>query len=139
MKHLIIAAFLAATQAGASELNVVDSSALTVVDGDTVRLGEERIRLEGPDSPEIYHPRCDHEIDVAMQAKDKLEEILAGKSIRIERHGIDRYHRTLAELFLPDGSEAGDLMIHSGLAVRWAPGRVAWLDRAKHWCPDYQE
>jgi len=120
---------------GHGTTTTVAASELTVVDGDTVRLGAERIRLIGPDAPEISHPRCDREIDVANQATDRLRDLIAGQVIRIERHGLDRYRRTLANLYrASDNAEVGELLIASRLAVRWQPGREAWLRRAQHWC-----
>ena len=120
--------------------SVVNGTAFVLVDGDTLALGHERIRLEGPDTPESYKPRCDAELVVALQAKQKLRELLGDNEIVIERHGVDKYGRTLARLYVGDSdTEIGEQLIASGLAVRWQPGRAAWLERARHWCPGYTE
>ncbi len=119
--------------------SVVNGTAFVLVDGDTLALGHERIRLEGPDAPESWQPRCDAELAFALQAKEKLRTLLGDNEIIVKRHGVDKYNRTLARLYFRDGREVGEELIASGLALRWQPGRAAWLQRARHWCPDLTE
>lgn len=147
----LLAAGLAGTALGglAAHASYIDASSavhgseLVLVDGDTVAYGHERIRLQGPDTPESWKPRCDAELAVALEAKAKLRELLGDNEIVVERHGVDRYSRTLALLHIESGpnagQEVGELLIASGLAVRWQPGRAAWLQRARHWCPGFVE
>jgi endonuclease YncB( thermonuclease family) len=64
-----------------------------VVDGDTIRIGSQRIRLRGIDTPEMSELQ-------GPAAKQRLEELLRGGSIRIEPHGRDVYDRLLADVFV---------------------------------------
>jgi len=78
-----------------------------VVDGDTVVLDGERVRIFGLDCPERRDPG-------GPAATAKLGEILAGKEIWIKRRGQDRYKRTVAKLFV-DGRDVACLMIMAGV------------------------
>lgn len=71
-----------------------------VTDGDTVRCGDERIRLLGIDAPEMPgHCRSGRNCAPGdpFASKQSLAAALSG-TIRIERYGEDRYGRTLAAL-----------------------------------------
>lgn len=74
-----------------------------VVDGDTIRLGGERIRLRGIDTPEMS------ELD-GPAAKRRLEELLRNGPIRIVPHGRDVYNRLLADVFVNDRNVAETLV-----------------------------
>jgi endonuclease YncB( thermonuclease family) len=51
-------------------------AALIVIDGDTIRSDEERIRLEGIDAAEIGHAKCEAERRLGALAKHRLEQLL---------------------------------------------------------------
>lgn len=79
----------------------------TVTDGDTIRCGNERIRLLGIDAPEMPgHCRSGRNCAPGdpYTSKQSLAFALSG-TIRIERYGEDRYGRTLAVL----SGDNGDL------------------------------
>lgn len=138
MKWPAIALLLCAvTHAAVAETMAVTSTPV-VIDGDTIAIGHERIRLLAVDTPESFRPRCEAELIVALQAKQRLRELLDTRSVEIERHGFDRYGRTLA-LVRSGGIDVGDILIAEGLAVAWRPGRAAWAERARHWCPGFTE
>ena len=95
-----------------------------VVDGDTVWIEREKIRLLGIDTPELSQPQCAQEALQAMEARDRLAQILDGR-VTIEREGQDKYGRTLARLHTPDG-EAGDILVREGFARAWTGRREPW-------------
>ena len=102
------------------------SEAITVTDGDTVRIGQERIRILNIDTPEMGRlAECDAERMLALVAKDRLTEILASGPIQIQRDGTDQYGRTLATMRVA-GSDVGELLIDAHVAVRWAGRRHDW-------------
>ena len=71
----------------------------TVTDGDTLRCGQERVRLIGIDAPELPgHCRKGRHCAPGdpWESKAALARLVRGQSIRLERHGRDRYGRTLA-------------------------------------------
>ena len=76
------------------------AAAITVVDGDTIRAGNERIRLLGIDAPEIHGCRqgrvC---VPGDGQASKRSLEAMMGGKISVQRVGRDRYGRTLAQVY----------------------------------------
>ncbi len=74
-----------------------------VIDGDTVvvQSGWDRvtIRLDGIDCPEFDQPWGDI-------AKQGLIKLVGGRTVHYESHGIDRYQRTLATLYVWDREES---------------------------------
>jgi endonuclease YncB( thermonuclease family) len=95
-----------------------------VLDGDTIELSDRRrIRLIGINAPEFARRGRPAEA-LAAQAKNTLSTLLNKSGHRIAlRYGADpqdRYGRTLAHIFLPDGTNLAQQLILKGLAVRIA-------------------
>ena len=68
-----------------------------VVDGDTFDTDTNvRIRLWGVDAPE-YPQGC-----LSKRAKDRLEELVLAKKVRLEEQGKDNFGRTLAKVWQDD-------------------------------------
>lgn len=80
-------------------MKVLSTLQVRVVDGDTIRVGDERIRLRGIDTPEMSELQ-------GPAAKQRLEQLLRGGSIRIEPHGRDIYDRLLADVFVNEQNVA---------------------------------
>lgn len=88
-----------------------------IIDGDTLVLeGGERIRLLGIDAPELRQPG-------GAAARAFLVALAEGKIVRIERRGHDRYARTLAHLYLPDGRSLAALLLTAGHARPYLPSK----------------
>lgn len=99
---------------------------LTVTDGDTVRLGEERIRLEAIDAPETAQPECLAERLLGELATARMRELVAlpGELVII-RHGVDRFGRTLATITIA-GLDLALELVTEGLAEPWTGRQVDW-------------
>src|SRR5690606_31391585 len=70
----------------------------TVTDGDTIRCGDERIRLLGIDAPETAGHCRQGRACVAGDpeaSREALAEMIRGKAVSVRRVGRDRYGRTL--------------------------------------------
>lgn len=133
MKHLVLAGLLVLACTSARS-ETVEGDLIRVIDGDTVELAGERIRLIEPDAPEISKPRCNTELAKGLLASGRLRQLLKGP-VRIERSGrTDRYRRTLASLVVPDGNVA-DILIREGFTIPYKLGFEAYEQRAAHWCP----
>lgn len=90
------------------EVKLLSTLLVRVIDGDTIRVGNERIRLRGIDTPEMS------EFD-GVVAKQRLEEFLRGGSIRIVPYARDVYHRLIADVFV-NGENVADLLRRDGLS-----------------------
>jgi micrococcal nuclease len=113
----------------------IDRDQIEVMDGDTVRIAGERVRLIGFDTPEITEGqyRCDYERAWGERAAARLVQILDSGSIDIEyRKRRDIYNPPLARLRV-DGQEVGQILIREHLAVRYS-GRGPKMD----WCPRFR-
>lgn len=75
------------------------SQNLTVVDGDTIVLNGESIRLEGIDAPETKQ-RCKNasgkDFQCGREARRQLERLIDGETVTCKPTGHDRYGRTIA-------------------------------------------
>ena len=91
-----------------------------VIDGDTIHVGDTRVRLEGIDAPETTQTckrptgedwACGHEANRAMR------HMAEGREVVCRNNGLDKYGRTLATCFV-DGLDVSKEMVKRGLA--WA-------------------
>lgn len=100
-----------------------------VVDGDTLWLQGENIRLKDFDTPEPQTQICGGAAEVALarQASSRLLELLNGNEWTLERFGYDSTssRRTLATIRI-SGQDLGDILIAEGLARRWPDGHEFW-------------
>jgi micrococcal nuclease len=80
-------------------MRVLSTLQVRAVDGDTIRVGSQRIRLRGIDTPEMS------EFD-GPAAKQRLEELLRSGSIRILPRGRDVYDRLVADVFVNEQNVA---------------------------------
>jgi micrococcal nuclease len=99
-------------------LAAVALSGCAVVDGDTIRCGQERIRLLGIDAPEMHGcPKGRRCAPGDPQAStDNLRRLVEGQSLRIERVGQDRYGRTLAVVWA-GGVNTSCAQVAGGFAI----------------------
>lgn len=112
-------------------LSVPASAATRVVDGDTIVIGRENIRLLNIDAPELRHAHCDAEKRLALVAKRRLGELMEEGPARIVRGDgkrmKDRYGRTLAHVIV-GGRDVGEVLVEEGLARPWTGKRQPWCD-----------
>jgi len=89
-----------------------------VVDGDTLLLdGDERVRLIGIDTPESVDARRPIEY-LGKEAAAFTRRLAEGKRVRLayDQERSDRYGRTLAYVFLEDGTFLNAEIIRQGYA-----------------------
>ncbi|MGB3336939.1 MAG: thermonuclease family protein [Devosia sp.] len=100
-----------------------------LVDGDTLWLDGENIRLKDFDTPEPQSAICGGEAERALahQASARLLELLNTSDWTIERFGYDSTssRRRLATIRIA-GRDVGDILIDERLARRWPDGREWW-------------
>ncbi|WP_157929491.1 thermonuclease family protein [Phyllobacterium zundukense] len=111
--------------------SLANGQQLYVIDGDTIWLNREKIRLANIDTPEIGGAKCESELARGLEAKPALKRLLDGKEIQITRGDpktrrmIDQYGRTLA-LVAVNGKDVGETLIERNLARRWTGRRQPW-------------
>jgi micrococcal nuclease len=99
-----------------------------VIDGDTIRYGGMKIRLEGIDTPETHEPRCASEAALGRRATRRLLELVNAGPFQLVRTGDrdeDRYGRKLRTI-TRGGRSVGDVLITEGLARPWNGARRSW-------------
>jgi endonuclease YncB( thermonuclease family) len=104
-----------------------------IVDGDTLWLHGENIRLKDFDTPEPRTQICGGEREVALahKASARLLQILNGSTWTIRRYGHvrgGRGKRTLATIYV-NGRDVGDTLIRERLARHWPDGDEWWCSR----------
>jgi len=102
-----------------------------LVDGDTLWLSGENIRLKDFDTPEPQSSICggQREVALAHQASVRMLELLNNNEWTIERFGLDstRSKRRLATIRI-GGRDVGDILIEERLARAWPNGDEWWCD-----------
>lgn len=63
------------------------------IDGDTLRCGRERVRIEGVHAPELDEPG-------GQQARQRLQLRIQSGEVVIQRGGRDKYGRTLGRVYV---------------------------------------
>lgn len=103
--------------------------AINVIDGDTLEIDGEMIRIANIDAPELHDAKCDAERRLAIVAKDVLARIVVKPGLVVTRGWegrlLDPYGRTLATLSV-NGQDIGDIMVKGHLARKWAGKRRPW-------------
>lgn len=99
-----------------------------VIDGDTIRLGGEKVRLIGLDAPEIFSPSCSQERAIGIMARQELLHALNNGPFQVMRYRGDNrdvYGRKLRVVERDRKPLAGQL-IAKGLATPGRSDSTAW-------------
>jgi endonuclease YncB( thermonuclease family) len=91
-----------------------------VTDGDTIRIGDARIRLKGVDAPEMEQrcTRSGRSYACGETARKALIELVSGQIVRCRPTGRDRYQRILARCTV-NGTDIGAHLVQEGWAVSY--------------------
>ena len=109
---------------------------MKVIDGDSVKVMGENVRLVGFNTPEIFRPNCSYEKRIGQEAKVMLQGILDRSEttyLHFERRSDgrlkrDKYRRPLAVLYA-DGQDVAHVMVRAGLAEYYDGRR-----KRRNWC-----
>ena len=91
-----------------------------VIDGDTLEIDGQRIRLHGIDAPESRQlcRRDGERWRCGMDATSALKAFLGSRPVSCEELDRDRYRRVVAKCAV-DGVDIGDWMVSQGWAVAY--------------------
>ncbi|MDG2003000.1 MAG: thermonuclease family protein, partial [Novosphingobium sp.] len=101
----------------------------TAIDGDTLELGGDRIRLHGIDALEASQT-CTRNGTVWECGKDAstlLSSLVSGKTVQCQQRDRDAYGRIVA-FCRADGVDLGGSMVEAGLAVALPQFSTAYVD-----------
>jgi endonuclease YncB( thermonuclease family) len=135
MNRFFIVVVLCCTVAGPGSANSIAGQA-SVIDGDTIEIHGERIRLVSIDAPESRQPCFDRQGRAwrcGQQAALALSDFIASRPVTCRSQGKDRYRRILGDCSIANVSLSG-WMIENGWAVPYYDrnsSHAAGADRAK--------
>ena len=92
----------------------------SVVDGDTLEINGQRIRLWGIDAPEARQT-CTRSRDTyrcGQVAANQLDRRIAGRPVVCVQQDVDRYRRVVARCAVA-GADLGGWLVREGYAVRY--------------------
>lgn len=120
LHHLILASLVATSAIGTAAAQSPVVGVASVIDGDTLEIHDQRIRLHGIDAPESGQScekdgkqyRCGQQAALALA--DKIGQAL----IRCEQRDIDRYKRTVAVCRL-GVEDLNGWMVRQGWAIAY--------------------
>jgi endonuclease YncB( thermonuclease family) len=116
MFQFLIIIAIAAWTSGA----VAQEGPARVIDGDTLEVASERIRLHGIDAPEKDQicPIGDQEWECGIASWGYLVQLLAGQTVTCNSRDIDQYGRTVAVCFV-NGMGINAQMVSEGWALAY--------------------
>jgi len=103
---------------------------IKVIDGDTIVLdGDEKVRLIGVDTPEAKDPRKPVQY-FGQEASEFTRILVEGKRVRLEfdQDRVDKYGRTLAYVYLEDGTFVNAEIIKQGYGFAYTQFPFKYLE-----------
>jgi endonuclease YncB( thermonuclease family) len=98
-----------------------------VVDGDTIWIAGQNVRLADIDTPETHEPRCASELELGNRATARLHQLVNEGEVTLST--IDRdsdVHGRKLRLVLVNGVSVGETLVGEGLARWYEGGRKSW-------------
>jgi endonuclease YncB( thermonuclease family) len=101
------------------------TASAAIIDGDTLRIGDKRLRLVGMDAPEIQQTCRDasgRSYFCGHAARERLAALVSGSAVTCAAQGLDRYGRTLATCASSRSADLGETLVREGHAVSYRGG-----------------
>ena len=91
-----------------------------VLDGDTLRIGDSKVRFHGIDAPELSQACHNgvHQVMCGLEAQRALTQIIDGQSVACRARTIDKYGRIIGKCYA-NGIDLQHVMVRSGWAVAY--------------------
>jgi hypothetical protein len=102
--------FFPASREPFQQERLLESWRIRPIDGDTFAYGSERIRIQGIDTPEVSEAG-------GFEATQRLDQLLHEGPVTIVPKAIDKYKRTVAEVYV-NRRNVAELLLHEGFGKR---------------------
>lgn len=127
---LVLALFV-----GQAVADTITGKVVRVADGDTITLlttdhRQLKVRLYGIDCPEKRQA-------YGNRARQAVAEMTAGKIVRVESMGVDRYGRVLGLIAGTGGEDVNRSLVRQGMA--WVYTRYCKVPQCREWIQDEAE
>lgn len=125
----IVSAFAALLFHSTSAISADLAGQATVIDGDTIEIHGQRIRLHGIDAPESRQT-CEAGGEEYRCGKDSafaLADYIGRQTVECEDRGRDRYDRMIAICFA-GGKDVGSWMVNEGWALAYRKYSMDYVD-----------
>ena len=134
VKYIGVVLTVAACQPATGALSQAEGNQLagtaSVIDGDTIEIHGERIRLDGFDSPE-RGSMCGS-VNVYKKAAFALSDFIGQRAVICDISGKDRYDRNIGDCEA-DGKSLAEFMVSEGWARDWPRySHGAYADEERH-------
>lgn len=119
IRYLLAVQIWVVTTVAASAQTLIGQA--SVIDGDTIEIHRQRIRLSGIDAPESDQLcRGDDSLQYRCGAKssNELDRFIVGRLVSCEPVDVDRYKRVVAVCSI-GGVDLGEWLVRQGLAFDW--------------------
>lgn len=92
-----------------------------VIDGDTLDIAGQRIRLHGIDAPESRQTcaRGEREVRCGRAATAALRRLFDNEPVSCQERDVDRYRRIVAVCFNAEGQDVGAELVREGWALAY--------------------
>jgi endonuclease YncB( thermonuclease family) len=101
-----------------------------VIDGDTIVVADQLVRLHGIDAPELDQPLWwqGQKLMGGMMALAALDVLTAGLKVRCKAVERDRHGRIVAKVFAPDGVDISRRLVSAGWALAYRRYSTDYVD-----------
>lgn len=126
---ITVSALPALAAIGSAQADAESARGFRIVDGDTLVLGSEKIRLEGIDAPELAQTCLNADGRTwacGKQAKRHLQRLTSAGRVTCEGDALDAYDRRIATCYA-DGINVNAEMIRSGHALAFRRYSTAYV------------
>ena len=126
-KFLIIFLLILYSSVSFSE-KIIEGKAI-IIDGDTIHIGKNKIRLHGIDAPEIKQT-CkikDKIWNCGIESSLELKKLILYHNISCVVSDIDKYNRYIAECFI-NNQNINELMVRKGWAIAYRYYSLDFID-----------
>ncbi len=96
------------------------ANSVKVIDGDTIKIGNEKIRFGGIDAPELKQIcfKNEEKISCGVLVKNVLKKKIGKETPKCISEGKDVYKRTIAECFI-NGESLSKFLVSNGYAFAY--------------------